>query len=69
MAKAMAAVYDASAEKMKANIGLLEAMTKNLPQITVEDSVKHGAVGTDTISDQRVIGPALRAVWRAPGAV
>lgn len=63
MGKAIGAFYDEDAgDKMKANIGLLEEITKGLPQHTIEDSIKRGAVTLDTISDQKAVGPALRAI-------
>jgi len=64
MGKAIGAVYDGvDVEYMKAQIDLMDEISHQLPEISLLDTLNDAVIDPQLNYEQRVIGPALRAIY------
>jgi hypothetical protein len=64
MGKAIGAVYDAvDIKQMDSNIGLLEEISRDLPEFASLDSMKNLDKESRADQEQQIVGPALRALY------
>lgn len=63
MGRAVGAVYDEVAlDRMKADLDLMDEITQHIPDVGTFDTLNTAATEPDLNHEQRIIGPALRAL-------